>query len=435
LAASFASLACSQGIPKVRFCTLDDWLKWQQALHPHTIELGLERVGEVARRMDVLQPPHPVITVAGTNGKGSCVAILESILIEAGYKVGSYMSPHLLEYNERVRVQREAASDDALCRAFELVDAARHAVSLSYFEFGTLAAMHIFAKSNLDVAIMEVGLGGRLDAVNLQDPDVALITSIDLDHTEWLGHDREAIGFEKAGIMRAGAPAVCGDPSPPTTIAQQAATVGARLYQLGRDFSYQREDGTWTWRADELVYAGLPLPALQGEVQLQNASTVLMALAIIADRLPVDTDAIRHGLKKVTLAGRFQRLPGSREIILDIAHNPAGAKVLASTLSAAPCCGRTLGVFAVLADKDAAGMVGAIKDQIDCWYVAANRSERAMSVDGLEALLRTQVTSPIEAFAGVEEAFHAACYAACDHDRVVVFGSAFTVAEVLALHV
>jgi dihydrofolate synthase/folylpolyglutamate synthase len=361
--------------------------------------------------------------------------MLESILIEAGYKIGTYMSPHLLRYNERVRIQREAMPDDALCRAFDLVDTARDSISLSYFEFGTLAAMHIFAESRLDVAVMEVGLGGRLDAVNLQDPDVALITSIDLDHTEWLGNDREAIGFEKAGIMRAGVPVVSGDPDPPASIARQAERVRARLYQLGRDFAYQRDGDTWRWRAGECGYERLVLPALQGEVQLQNASAVLMVLATIDDRLPVSPDAVRAGLGKVALAGRFQRLPGAKEIILDIAHNPAGAKVLASTLRATSHTGRTLGVFAVLADKDAVKMVEAIEGQIDRWYLAANRSERALPMHELEALLTACVSTPIESFESVAAAFYAACHAARPEDRVIVFGSAFTVAEVLALHV
>ncbi len=419
----------------MRFDKLDDWLNWQQTLHPHTIELGLERVGEVARRLGLTRPDYKVITVAGTNGKGSCVAMLESILIEAGYRVGSYTSPHLLRYNERVRVQREVIPDDALCRAFELVDAARGAISLSYFEFGTLAAMHIFARSALDVTVLEVGLGGRLDAVNVQDPDVALITSIDLDHTEWLGDNREAIGYEKAGIMRAGRPVVCGDPDPPTSIGKQAAAAQAVLYQLGRDFSYRRDGNMWAWQSGPWHYDRLPLPALRGEVQLQNASTVLMSLSCIADQLSVDAAHIRSGLQKVVLAGRFQRLPGPVEIIVDIAHNPAGARVFASTLRASPSAGRTHGVFAVLADKDAANMVEAVRDAIDCWYLAANRSERALPVGELRALLTSKVAQPLQSFDSVAEAYHAACRAASAADRVVVFGSAFTVAEVLALHV
>jgi dihydrofolate synthase/folylpolyglutamate synthase len=419
----------------LRFDKLEDWLSWQQALHPHTIELGLERVGEVAARLDVLRPRHKVITVAGTNGKGSCAAMLECILTQAGYKVGSYTSPHLLRYNERVSVCGQTVSDEALCHAFELVDAARGSVSLSYFEFGTLAAMHIFEHTGLDVAIMEVGLGGRLDAVNLQDPDCAIITSIDLDHTEWLGNDRETIGYEKAGIMRARTPAVCGDPHPPASIAKQAMAVGARLYQVGRDFWYAREGQTWTWCGKELSYDRLPLPALRGEVQLQNASTVLMGLSVLSNMLTVEQDHIRRGLEEVALAGRFQRLPGPVEIILDVAHNPAGARVFASTLSAMPVTGRTHGVFAVLADKDVASMIEALGEVIDYWYLAANRSERAMPVNDLYGLLTGKIEAASEPFESVAQAFHAACRAAGRTDRIVVFGSAFTVAEVLAMHV
>lgn len=419
----------------MRFQKLEDWLNWQQALHPHTIELGLERVSQVAKRLDLTRPPHRIITVAGTNGKGSSVAMLESILIEAGYSVGSYTSPHLLRYNERVRVQREAASDDTLCQAFAQIDTARGATTLSYFEFGTLAAMTIFAQSRLDVAILEVGLGGRLDAVNVQDPDVAVITSIDLDHTEWLGTDREAIGFEKAGIMRPYAPVVCGDPDPPASIAAHATAINARLYQLGPDFSYRREERGWAWRTENLEYGQLPLPALEGEIQLQNASSVLMSLSLLRNQLPIDENHVRAGLRKVTLAGRFQRLPGPVETIVDVAHNPAGAKVLASTLRAMPTAGRTLAVFAVLADKDAASMVAAIEDLVDRWYLAPNHSERALPVDELRALFRARFDRSIRCFDSVAQAYYAACDAARADDRVVVFGSAFTVAEVLALHV
>jgi dihydrofolate synthase / folylpolyglutamate synthase len=419
----------------LRFNNLKDWLSWQQRLHPHTIELGLERVGAVARRLNLLKPQHKVITVAGTNGKGSCAAMLQAILLAAGYRVGSYTSPHLLHYNERVRVQREMVSDEALCRAFARIDAAREGISLSYFEFGTLAAMLIFAESDIDVAILEVGLGGRLDAVNLQDADCALITSIDLDHTEWLGTDRESIGFEKAGIMRANTPAVCGDPAPPMSIARHAATVGARLYQLGRDFEFQRHSDTWTWQAGSLRYDALPLPALRAAVQLQNAASVLMALTLLRDQLPVEEEHLRMGLQRVTLNGRFQRLPGPVETILDIAHNPAGVKVLASTLRALPSSGRTFGVFAVLGDKDAQSMVEAIAGVIDGWYLAANRSERALPVGDLRMLFGTTMAAPVESHPSVVQAYQAAMRAAEPGDRVVVFGSAFTVAEVLALHV
>ncbi|MGI8738552.1 MAG: bifunctional tetrahydrofolate synthase/dihydrofolate synthase [Gammaproteobacteria bacterium] len=419
----------------MRFDKLDDWLRWQQSLHPHTIELGLERVGVVARRLGVQNPRHKVITVAGTNGKGSCVAMLEAILIDAGYRVGSYTSPHLLHYNERVRVQRQPVTDTALSKAFERIDGARQAVSLSYFEFGTLAAMLIFADIDLDVAIMEVGMGGRLDAVNLLDADLALITSIDLDHTEWLGATRESIGYEKAGIMRAGKPVVCGDPEPPDSIAAHAAAVGARIYQLGVDFSYRREGDSWCWRAASAGYAHLPLPALRGDIQLQNAAAVLMGLSLLSPQLRVDQGGVRNGLRCVSLAGRYQRLAGTPEVILDVAHNPAGARALASTLRAMPAAGRTLAVFAVLADKDAASMVDALERQVDHWYLAANHSERALPIAALRTLLDEKVAARIEAFGGVAQAYRAAREAAAKSDRVVVFGSAFTVAEVLALHV
>jgi len=419
----------------LRFDKLEDWLCWQQSLHPHTIELGLERVSVVARRLGIQDPRHKVITVAGTNGKGSCVAMLEAILIDAGYRVGSYTSPHLLRYNERVRVQQQPVTDTALSETFERIDSARQSVSLSYFEFGTLAAMLVFADIDLDVAIMEVGLGGRLDAVNLLDADLALITSIDLDHTEWLGAERESIGFEKAGIMRKNKPVVCGDPEPPASIAAHAHAVGARIYQLGADFRYSREGDSWGWRAGASRYARLPLPALCGAIQLQNAAAVLMGLSLLNSHLPVGESHVRHGLRCVTLAGRYQRLPGTPEVILDVAHNPAGARALASTLRAMPAAGRTLGVFAVLADKDAASMVDALTSSVDHWYLAANHSARALPIAALRALLDEKVAARIEAFGSVARAYAAAREAAAKSDRIVVFGSAFTVAEVLALHV
>jgi len=417
---------------KLKSRTLQEWLAWQRFLHRKPIELGLERVGKVAERLSLTQPRHAVITVAGTNGKGSCVAMLESILVAAGYLVGSYTSPHFLRYNERVRIRGQEVTDSALCDAFARVDQAREAISLSYFEFGTLAAMCLFEDANLDVSLLEVGLGGRLDAVNVQDTDLAVITSIGLDHTEWLGIDRESIGFEKAGILRGRAPVVCGDPDPPKSVIDRAKALQSPQYCLGRDFRYRNCGDTWVWEGPQLGWTDLPMPGLQGEVQLRNASTVLMCLNLLQDRLPVDRQAIQQGLSAVQLPGRFQRLQTPVETVVDLAHNPDAVRVLAENLRNPASAGSTHVVFAVLADKDAGAMARALVDTADFWYVAELQTERTLPHAELSAIVKN--IGPhihVNSFTTVTEAYATATAQASPLDRVVVFGSTLCVAEIL----
>ncbi len=309
----------------MRFDTLNDWLAWQETLHPKAIDLGLERVREVAARLGLLAPKHVVISVAGTNGKGSSVAMLEAILACAGLRVGAYTSPHLWQYNERIRIDRQPVDDAVLVASFARIDAARGDISLSYFEFGTLAALDILQRADVDVAVLEVGLGGRLDAVNIVDADCALVTGIGIDHVEWLGPDRESIGREKAGIFRGGRPAVCSDPQPPASLRAVAQDCGAIWYGLGEQFGYARTGEVWDWWGPNLRLDGLPLPALPGPFQLQNAAGVVMALQTLGARLPVSVQALQAGLRAARVAGRFTVVPGPFETIFDVAHNPHAA--------------------------------------------------------------------------------------------------------------
>ncbi len=415
----------------MRFPTLDAWLAWQETLHPSAIELGLERPGQVLAALGLTSPGHTVITVAGTNGKGSSVAMLEGILLAAGYRVGCYTSPHLLRYNERVRIDGEPVSDEALCESFERIDQARGETSLTYFEFGTLAAMDIFARAGLDVVVLEVGMGGRLDAVNLQDADVALVTAIDVDHAVWLGNDREAIGREKAGIFRAQRPAVCSDPNPPASLLQHARELGTDLYLLGKEFRYAASDASWNWQGPTVSYDGLPMPVLRGCFQLQNAAGVVMALTLLEDRLPVSPAQLRQGLHRVSLPGRFQVLPGAVTTILDVAHNPQSAEALAANLEAQPVAGRTHAVVGVLADKDLGGVLGPLRDIIDLWYPASLDVPRGADFLTLQHALAEQGLEVERGFDSVSEALVAARACARPGDRIVVFGSFYTVAEAL----
>ena len=434
----------------MRLVTLEAWLAWQETQHPKRIDLGLERIAQVARRLNLTKPAPTVITVGGTNGKGSCVALLEAIFLQSGYRVGAYTSPHLLRYNERVRIDGVVVSDAALCEAFAVIDQARGEISLSYFEFGTLAALWLFARAALDVAVLEVGLGGRLDATNIQDADLALITSIDLDHTEWLGPDRAAIAREKAGIMRPGRPVICGDPDPPASLLMQAQRLGARLFLLGHDFTYARHGDCWDFMAGQTGLdlpsrKGLPLPQVPVEAQLRNAATVLMGLTTLAGRLSVTQAAIEAGLAQGVAPARCQRLtevqgladaPGAVETVLDVAHNPAAVSVLGEYLARLPITGRTHAVFGVAADKDAQEMVRILAPQVNAWYLGAPATERALSVQRLSEAVRAGAPQAVvETHDTVALAYRRACRGAMAHDRVVVFGSFYTVAEVLALSV
>ncbi len=415
----------------MRFPTLDAWLAWQETLHPSTIELGLERPGTVLDSLQLRYPDHIVITVAGTNGKGSSVAMLESILLAAGYRVGCYTSPHLLHYNERVRINGVPVSDQALCDAFERIDQARGETSLTYFEFGTLAAMDIFSRTELDVAVLEVGMGGRLDAVNLQDPDVALVTAIDVDHAAWLGEDREAIGREKAGIFRPHRPAVCSDPLPPFTLLQQAEELGTGLYRLDKEFRFRAQANGWHWEGPTGGYEELSLPALHGCFQLQNAAGVLMALACLHERLPVSREQLCEGLKTVSLPGRFQRLPGAVTTIVDVAHNPQSAEALAANLKDMPVAGRTLAVVGMLADKDIPAVFKALLERIDHWYPATLDVPRGAQASQLIESLAAQGLAVGKGYPSVNEALLAANSEALSGDRIVIFGSFYTVAEAM----
>ena len=413
--------------------TLSDWLAWIETLHPRAIELGLDRVHAVLDNMGLRRPGFAAVTIAGTNGKGSATVMCETILRRAGYRVGAYTSPHLIAYNERIRIDRRNATDEELCGAFERIEAARGTVPLTYFEFGTLAAFDIFRAVQIDIAVLEVGMGGRLDAVNAIDGDVAIVTSVDIDHTSWLGDNREAIGREKAGIFRCGRPAVCGDPDPPRVIGEEAARIGASMLQLNRDFSVERCPTGWNWRSGERLRAGLPYPALRGDYQLYNAAAVLTALEMLGERFPVTQADIREGLLSAVVPGRFQVLPGLPVCVLDVAHNAQAARSLAATLKQQPAAGRTLAVVGMLRDKDIASVVSPLAGMVDCWYPASlNVARGATAAQLIEALAAAGVSAPVRGFDDVHQAYAAALGDATVADRIVVFGSFHTVGDILA---
>ncbi len=419
-----------------RFSNLTDWLDWQESLHPRQIDPGLERVEQVARRLDLLKPAYGVITVAGTNGKGSSAAMLESVLLAAGYRTGCYSSPHLLHYNERIRLDGQNIDDESLCTAFTVVDQARGDTSLSYFEFGTLAALYLFAQTNPDICILEIGMGGRLDAVNVVDADAALVTSIDMDHRAWLGDDRETIGREKAGIFRPRRPAICSDTAPPASVREAARQRDARWYAPEDGFTWTATSRNWSWVSDQVTLEDLPLPALPGAHQLQNAAGVLMVLTTIANRFPVSREAIEQGLLSVALTGRCQVLPGPVETVLDVAHNPASAATLATFLASRHIPGRTRVVLGMLSDKDIAAFTGTLSAVTDNWYLAALKGERGLSARALAEVLDGQEAEKnIQQFGSVVEALGQARADAAAGDRIVVCGSFLTVAEALASHV
>jgi dihydrofolate synthase/folylpolyglutamate synthase len=414
--------------------SLKEWLARLESGHPADIELGLERSRAVLGRLDI-SFSCPVITVGGTNGKGSTCAFLEAILKQSGYRTGLYTSPHLLSYNERVRIDGANCTDDAIVSGLEAVEAVRGSTSLTYFEHGTLGALWQFSGAGLDALILEVGLGGRLDAVNLIDSDVSIVTSVDLDHQDWLGHDRESIGFEKAGIFRPGRPAVCTDPHPPQSLVKHAETTSADLQLLGRDFSYQDAGEAWdlNWRGRTVAL--LPRPALSGAFQLRNASAALAGLLNLGDSLPVSAGAMREGIAMAHVAGRFQKVAERPQVILDVAHNPEAARALASNLRDSAVSGRTYAVFAMLADKDLAGVIAPLKDRIDAWFicgldVSRGRSQSQIAEQSASLLgnrLQGSYPSPVEAY-------EAAAGCATENDRIIIFGSFHTVASVAAAH-
>ena len=417
--------------------TLDDWLAHCERLHPSTIDMGLDRVREVAKRMEI-GFDCPVITVAGTNGKGSTCAMLECILGQAGYKTGAYTSPHLVRFEERLRLQGEAVSATKLVAAFARVESARGQngaeVSLTYFEFSTLACLQIMAQSDLDVVILEVGLGGRLDAVNIIDPDCAIITSIDLDHMEYLGPDRESIGREKAGIMRTGRPVVVGDPMPPQSVLDHALEIGADLWRFGEDFNFSGDKQQWAWAGRGRRYSGLAYPALRGANQLLNASGVLAALTALRERLPVTAQAVRNGLAFVELPGRFQIVPGQPTLVLDVAHNPHATAALAANLDAMGFYPTTHAVMGAMADKELLPMLAKLNPIVDRWYftdLPTARAAKAVDLRRQWELHNTRKDAVAHTFADPQAALQAAVAAADPADRIVVFGSFYTVGGVL----
>ena len=421
---------------------LDGWLQRVERLHHRPIEMGLARVREVAQRL-ALELRCPSIVVAGTNGKGSTCAMLESILRSAGYRVGRYCSPHLLRFNERALIDGSVATDQELIEQFEAVEGARGDVSLTYFEFTTLAILRLFSASRLDAAVLEIGLGGRLDAVNLVDAECSVVTSIGLDHADFLGSTRDSVAFEKAHVYRPGRVAICSDPSPPASLVEYARSIGAELRILGRDFDViafpqpggpQGPQQQWTYRGPTIQRASLPIPSLRGQHQLRNAAGAIAALEALGSQLPVAQQAVREGLLRARIEARFQVLPGRPAVILDVAHNPQAAEALARTLDEHPCQGRTHAVFAMLRDKDAAGVVEELKDRVDRWYPAPTSGPRGMDARTLASVMRKDaaVAGRFDScFESVREALAAARAAAGPDDRIIVFGSFVTVADAM----
>lgn len=414
--------------------TLSEWLEYIERIHPKSIELGLDRVLEVKRRL-ALELAATIVTVAGTNGKGSTCAMLESILLAAGYRVGLYTSPHLLRYNERVRVNGRPVDDECLCMAFARVEAAREGVPLTYFEFGTLASWIVFAGAPLDALILEVGMGGRLDAVNALDADCAVVTSVAIDHTDYLGDTREKIGLEKAGILRAGRPAIVADPEPTVSVIEYAGAIGADLRRVGRDFGYVREQGKWTFWGTRGRREGLAHPALRGACQLLNASACLAVLDALGERLPVGMNAVRKGFATVECPGRFQVLPGRPAVVLDVAHNPQAAAILAQNLADMGSFPATHAVFGMLRDKDIEGVCAALQGRVSAWYAAtlAGGARGAQAATLAKAIRSSDAGAEVGLFESPRSAFEAACKRAGGNDRILVFGSFYTVAAVMAL--
>ena len=411
---------------------LDHWLAHLEARHPRAIDLGLERIREVHARLGLARPAPVVITVGGTNGKGSTVAFIEAIARAQGLRVGAYTSPHLLRYNERIRIDGRDADDAAIVEAFEAIEAARGDTGLTYFEVGTLAALWLFERARLDLAILEVGLGGRLDATNVVNANVAVITTVDLDHTDWLGSDVESIGFEKAGIARAWTPLVLGDDDPPSSVLRHAYAIGANALRIGCDFFFDRDVGTgWRWR--EVGFdVELPMPALAAPAQLRNAAVAIAALR--ASPLTIDEAALREGVASAQVRARLQGFViDGVDYVVDVAHNPQAARELAAWLGRTPCCGRTHAVFAALGDKDIVGVVEALAPRVDTWHVAGLRGHgpRALDVDAFAERLAGTAAADAKRWTDVDGALAGVRATAATGDRVLVFGSFHTAADAL----
>lgn len=424
----------------MRFDSLQEWLNWLESSHPKEIELGLERAAKVAQALDLNFNSSKIITVAGTNGKGSCVAVLNSLLTWAGYKVGAFTSPHLLKYNERIMVNGVPVSDQKISESFERIDQCRQTTSLTYFEFGTLAALDIFNRSDLDVVILEVGLGGRLDVVNIVDADITVITSIDIDHVDWLGVDRESIGAEKAGVFRATAPAICADPNPPESISRIAKALGCRLLLWGKQFQlskFHSSSAASNWVGEDLAGREISL----NDIELPPLPIGSIAAAIQVIELLSLEDSPSGGrvdyqrLKDIRLPGRFQQLLfNNRQVVLDVAHNPAAAAHLVSQLSSCPVEGRTFALVAMMSDKDAKGIIEPLAEAFDGWFLGdLSDNPRAKKASDLEDIIGSYTLSPVARSGTIREAFYRVQALMEKADRLVVFGSFFTVAEVMIL--
>ena len=418
------------------FSTLAEWLAWQETLNPAEIDLGLERIEQVMQQAGLSDRfACPMIMVAGTNGKGSVVATIQAIAAEAGYRAGSYTSPHLLRYNERICIDSVPVSDAELCNAFARIDQARGEIALTYFEFGTLAAIDLLNRADVDLIMMEIGLGGRLDAVNVMQPDVSVITSIALDHTDWLGDSREQIAAEKAGVMRAGRPVVIGDAEPPPTLAQLARQRGANALYIGQDYVADGHADSWSLRIGKQVMAALPKPSLSGAHQMSNAATAIVALQQLAEKLPVNEDAIRLALPKVSLPGRFQRLRRNPEVIADVAHNPQAMAALAAQCRQQPAAGETHVVLGMLADKPVEQVAESLAPMAQHWHlVDLQHIGRGLSAEQLRARLEPALPGvKLHTYSSVKQAWEALQAGVAGHDRVLLTGSFYVVADALQI--
>ena len=417
---------------RLRFKNLAKWLQWQESLHFTAVELGLERCRRVANNMGLLNPVYNVISVAGTNGKGSSITLLDRILCNAGYKVGRYTSPHLLQYNERICINGVSVSDSELCESFDRIDRARGDISLTYFEFGTLAALDLFRQHDVQLALLEVGLGGRLDAVNILDADAALITSIDIDHQEWLGNDRETIGREKAGIFRNLAPAICSDPNPPQSLLNCSKALGTPISLLGRDYCFDYNDDTWSWSTIDMRLEGLPRPMKYCDFQIQNASGVLMLLNKIQDEYPVSIDDIKQGLGSFRLTGRFQIIPGDIPKILDVAHNRESMKELVNNLKMVSCQGSTHIILGMLKDKEHRLVIKELKEVASSWHFVSISHKRGIEAKMLTSELKSLgIDKNVFEYKTVKEALDKISELSIPEDRIVITGSFYTVGSAI----
>ena len=416
----------------MRFSSLSQWLNWQKTSHTRTIDLSLDRVKIVHARMAIAYQPF-TITVSGTNGKGSSVAFLDSILRHQGYRVGAYTSPHIVNYNERMRINGVPIDDASICSAFERIDAVRDNISLSFFEFGTLAALDIFSRHQVDVQLLEVGLGGRLDAVNVIDADIPIVTNISIDHVYWLGKTRDQISLEKAGVMRSGVAAVVGDPDPPEVLLEWAATHSVPVSLLNRDYSFESGTNSWCWNGTDRHYNHLPFPGLRGPHQFQNAAAVLQALSLVADKLPVSEQSIRDGVEQVALPGRFQYIKNQAgaAVLIDVAHNPQSAALLAQNIQQYYPGRRLFALFSVMADKDIAEIVVHMKEWVEKWYPVPLEIERAASTDEIISVLSScGIKDYSQQLQNFDEAWNVVTEdVTSPQDIILIFGSFFLVSE------